>query len=731
MNGGDSTEEAAARVGQTIDRYRLEALIGVGGFGAVYRARHTMMDRCVALKLLHRAGGGGDEERAARFLREAQATVAIRHPSIVQTFDFGVTPGGERFLVMELLEGEDLQARWDRGGLSGPDAIAIMADVLEGLVAAHAAGVVHRDLKPANIFLASDGVKILDFGISKMRTDAGPSLTRTGVVMGTPLYMPPESFQGARDLDARADVYAVGAILYQLLSGRPPHHADTYERLVIQIATQPVRPLCAVAPNVPVEIGAAIDRALAPRERRWADASSFLAALSRQSTPHAAATPARRVLWPLVAAGVAGTVIGVAVALVAWLAPDVPEAVGTKPSVEPVLSGPVTPTVPTGGFGTCAFPLPLTPGERAIGSTTAAPAARVPPCVDSDSPESVHRLDIPTRSQVRIDLRAGYDGVLSLSTGCDPSAPVIACNDDGDGMNHSRIDETLEPGTYFVFVDGWGGERGDYTLEAVVAPIASTEDICANAPMLPLGVEVSGTTELKANHVTPSCGGDPSGPDAIHRLDVAEPSRLRVTQVAAEDGVLSLQAGCGPGARELACSDDVGDSSHSIVLAEVGTGTHYIVADAYEADDAGTYTLTAELVPMAGRDVAGTRCASPGALESGVAAVDTFAATDDFAGTCGGAAAPDMVFAFDVPSRAQVQVQVQDSLFDGAVYVRSACDSAASELLCVTFRSAGGEEEGRQWPSVILAPGRYFAIVDGVGPMLFGRAVMRLGISPL
>lgn len=274
------SHDAQAKIGQTIDRYVVEALLGEGGFGAVYRARHVMMNRQVALKLLH-PDLVSDEAIRERFLREAQAAAAVGHPNIVQMFDCGVAVSGEAFLAMELLPGEDLQARLERvRRFQWPDAVGLCLEVLDALTAAHAAGVVHRDLKPGNVFITTSGqVKLLDFGISKLERSGVPKLTQTGVVMGTPHYMAPETFSGAHDVDQRADLYSVAAMLFEMLSGAPPHDADTYERLVIKVATMPA-PSARTISSLPVALADALDRGLAAEPgSRWATAAEFAQAL--------------------------------------------------------------------------------------------------------------------------------------------------------------------------------------------------------------------------------------------------------------------------------------------------------------------------------------------------------------------------------------------------------------------------------------------------------------------
>ncbi len=253
----------------TVDRYVLEGEIGRGGFGAVYRARHAVLDRKVALKVLHpqRQGSGSVLQR---FLREAKAVAQLGSPHIVQVLDADMTPDGRAFIAMELLEGEDLAARLARTGrLPTHRAVRLGREVLAGLIVAHAHGIVHRDLKPGNVFLARDArgnetAKILDFGISKVRTeDPGEELTRTGTMLGTPHYMAPEQFTASRSVDARADLYSLGTLLYEALSGRFPYDADTLERLIAVKLSEPPAPLAHAAPDVSHAIADVVMRALA------------------------------------------------------------------------------------------------------------------------------------------------------------------------------------------------------------------------------------------------------------------------------------------------------------------------------------------------------------------------------------------------------------------------------------------------------------------------------------
>ncbi len=216
--------------GTTAGNYRIIDKLSDGGMGAVYRAEHTMLGRLVAIKVLlpeltH------NREIVNRFFNEAKATTAINHPGIVEVFDFGYLESGFAYLVMELLQGMTLAKRIKmRGAMPEGEAAAMLRGVCSGLAAAHDKGIIHRDLKPDNLFLIEDQdapsgerIKILDFGIAKL-TDIGSAhaATKTGAVMGTPTYMSPEQCKGSGTVDARADIYSLGCIFYQLLTGRPP-----------------------------------------------------------------------------------------------------------------------------------------------------------------------------------------------------------------------------------------------------------------------------------------------------------------------------------------------------------------------------------------------------------------------------------------------------------------------------------------------------------------------------
>jgi serine/threonine-protein kinase len=280
------------------DKYRLDAVIGVGGMATVYRGAHRNGNR-VAVKVLHTELSLSTDVRT-RFLKEGYVANAVDHPGVVRVLDDDVTSDGAVFLVMELLEGDTLDTHWRNHDCRLPpqDVAAYAVQILEVLAAAHAKGIIHRDIKPENLFLTTDGVvKVLDFGIARMRDGAGV-VTRTGRMMGTPAYMPREQALGLiNEIDPRTDLWALGATMFALIAGRHVHVGETPETMVVHSATRPAESLATVAPEVPPALVAVVDRALSfHREERHADATAMIAALeAAQLTAYGISAPRRSV----------------------------------------------------------------------------------------------------------------------------------------------------------------------------------------------------------------------------------------------------------------------------------------------------------------------------------------------------------------------------------------------------------------------------------------------------
>jgi serine/threonine-protein kinase len=399
-------------------RYRLERLLGRGGMGVVWQAGHLVTGRRVAIKFLMASSRRDDQRR--RFLREARAASAARHPNVVEILDVLELEDGTPALVMELLTGETLRDRLVREGRLTLEATAsLFLPVLAAVAAAHSLGIIHRDLKPENVFLlegAAPGqdVKVLDFGVAKLTTDDGEfseggSLTGTGSALGTPYYMAPEQAAGEKDVDARADVWALGVMLYESLAGVRPVEGSGVGGVIMKLMTEGIRPLDERVPGLPGEVVGLVMRMLS-RERRERPGNLLEVREVLARFGHAAAIDTRsaqalssrgrrapsRAVIGMVAAAV---LILLALAARSTGAPGSPSA--AAPRAEGATS-PAPPAVPR--------PSPTPPPGEAVPSATA--AAPVPPATlpASDTPlvRSV-RPAPPTEPRPRSDCDPPYE----------------------------------------------------------------------------------------------------------------------------------------------------------------------------------------------------------------------------------------------------------------------------------------------------------------------------------
>jgi serine/threonine-protein kinase len=284
----------SARQGVTVgtvlaETYEITRLLGEGGMGSVWEAQHRRLQaKKVAIKVLH-GFVAGDSESVERFNREAQIASRLGHPNIVHVEDFNQLPNGAWYLVLEYLKGESLNERLQRGPLPMTQALSIARQIASALQAAHSEGIVHRDLKPHNVFLcpseshgyATELVKVLDFGISKIQ-GSDTVKTQTNAILGTPQYMSPEQARGAhREIDHRTDVFALGAIVYEMLAGRPAFLGESIPEVMFKVVYEEPPPLGELVPSLPQPVIAAVQHALLKnRDQRCPSASSFIEELT-------------------------------------------------------------------------------------------------------------------------------------------------------------------------------------------------------------------------------------------------------------------------------------------------------------------------------------------------------------------------------------------------------------------------------------------------------------------
>ena len=324
--GGEEAHAHTLSPGTILDeKYRIDELIAVGGMGAVYLGTHTSLQKKVAIKLL-RADLADNLDAIERFRREAIAASRIGHDNICEVTDLGETDWGASFLVMEHLEGQSLaEVIESKGRLLVPEACSLVLPILSAINAAHEQGIVHRDLKPANVFLAAkssgDTIKVLDFGISRVQGGDGAELrlTQTGAILGTPVYMSPEQARGAPDIGPLSDVYSIGVLLYELLTGHLPFQDTNYNQLIFRVAAGEFPKPRELVPDLLIGMEEVLLKAMALRpEDRYQSAREFAWALvpfSGSETPTflRANAPEPKPVTPgaqTMAMGTAETVVG-------------------------------------------------------------------------------------------------------------------------------------------------------------------------------------------------------------------------------------------------------------------------------------------------------------------------------------------------------------------------------------------------------------------------------------
>lgn len=388
---------------------------------------------------------------------------------------------------------------------------------------------------------------------------------------------------------------------------------------------------------------------------------------------------------------------------------------------------PVAMRPPHGGPGTCAAPYPLTTTASARGDTTDGDAVIAGSCIyGSTAPEHVYQFTVEQRSLVRAVLNSTFDGALYFEAVCGDVRAELVCNDDSPSTSRSEISTTLDPGLYYVVVDGYGAAMGQYEVALSMTAMRSLGEVCGAATALTPGSTVAGSTASEANYFEATCAGTASSPDRVYTLDVAARSRVRVRMQSSYDGAVYLRSTCADASTEIACNDDYQDTRHSLVTATLDPGRYYVYADGFASASSGDYSLTADVIPATGSGAAGDTCAGATVWAPGAdIAADTFRMGDDATGSCGGGGAPDAVYRLNLTSRSRVRASFTSAEFAPVMYLQRTCGDATSEVFCLDGRASGAPIDQT------LTAGTYYLVVDGADQNAFGAAAVNLQVDDL
>jgi hypothetical protein len=370
--------------------------------------------------------------------------------------------------------------------------------------------------------------------------------------------------------------------------------------------------------------------------------------------------------------------------------------------------------------GTCEAPIPLSVGT-VTGSTTRGEHENAGSCGPSDSRELVYELDVAQRERATIEVEARFDSVLYIrKDDCgDPNAE-IDCSDDAPDRSHSRIERVLEPGRYFVFVDGYAHDAGAFKLTLTVSDVLALADVCRRAPLLGFGSPVAGTTTGMGNDAEASCPGGADGADAPWRLELSSRARMRIIEHSDDmTPVVHMRHACADQQSEIACGEAAGGND-AVIAGLFDPGSYTVFADAHDLDSAGRYSLQADVAPPGGAGVAGDGCGDAVPLgNSSPLNGDTFAARDDVTGSCGGAGAADLVYRVEVAKRSRFAASMASEEAPHLLVAWRRCGDHSSEVAC-----------GRRIDAV-LTPGTYFLAIDGLSENALGRFSLRWALQDL
>jgi serine/threonine-protein kinase len=487
------------------NKYQLEIRLGFGGMGEVWSATHTGTGRVFAIKFMH-AHAATSKSARQRFAREARASAKINHPSVIDVFDVGETDEGTLYLVMEMLDGVSLgDALHATPPLTVQDLIGVLVDTSHALAAAHAVGIVHRDIKPANIFLHRDrqgisSAKILDFGISKF-AEGDDFATRTGTMLGSPRYMSPEQTRSAATADHRSDLWAMGVILFEALTGTWPHHGDSFTSLVIAISSTPPASIDLVAPYLPESVRSIVRACLQPLDQRINSADELADLLERALDDATLANISLPRPQHAPGDGVKSTTNGLRLR-------PVTTGSGNRPGTRQPLPPPVPPQP--------KLPVPLPPPPRApaqtmplpVTSLPAMPPVPQPPAPPQPSPQppadqltsSVALAAVATQI---FEPQARAPGATTPNTAA-PAAPDVAAPKSRMGLLIAALSVTLVAILIAIVA----------TLREVDKPVASSASTALTASTAPPSVTALVTAPEPAKSAEASAAQAPSAEPA-------------------------------------------------------------------------------------------------------------------------------------------------------------------------------------------------------------------------
>ncbi len=377
------------------------------------------------------------------------------------------------------------------------------------------------------------------------------------------------------------------------------------------------------------------------------------------------------------------------------------------------------------GAGTCENPIALGPGVT-NGTTAHGEANFEGTCGTSSAKEVVYRMEIPTRQRVSIEVDPRFDAVLYIRKECGEPSSEVACNDDVQGrsssgrssnMRPSKVDEVLDAGTYFVFVDGYEEAEGTFRVTVNAREVPTLAQACQRAVPLAPGSQLSGTTQTSFDHARAKCGDEAKGADVIYRLDVPQKSRVRVTEHADFSPVVHVRKRCAEADTEVGCSSDSIDSEDAAFVGLLDPGQYAVFADSTSSEHGGRFTLRAELGPEQGTGTAGDSCGDAApivGIQNTTIDGDTFAARDDVAAKCGGAGGADLVYRVDIARRSRLRVRMVAQEGAHVIALARSCADAASQIAC----GANLDE--------VVNPGTYFLVVDAKDSKSFGKFRLEL-----